>query len=292
MNQKFFILFLCIITSLLITVPFVSHIYNCKAFYPVKSALFIWASDTQIINRNDELSERQQIHIQEHLLPGDILISQMNLYVSNIFIPGFWTHAAVYIGTPAKRITFFKNDPEFSTWEKRQGFTNNSFEQFIISQNQNNILALNQEKEQVIVEAICEGVVLSSFEDFASKDAMAILRPRVSKTEIANAIHAAYSFLDTPYDFDFDFKTDTAIACTELVYRMYGDVKIIPTNRHLGKTFTTCNEIVRYFDETYGTSLQNFDLVMVYIEDEIVFTIDNLAVNEFRSSWRRSMWDF
>lgn len=292
MNQKKIIIYFSIVASLLITLPFANRIYNSSVFYPVKSAFCTWASDTRIINSNDGLSEIQQKNIQEHLLPGDILISQMNMSVSNICIPGFWTHAAVYIGTPKKRKSFFKNDPDFLNWAEQQGFTNNSFEQFIVSKNQNNTLPLQEENEQVIIEALCEGVVLSTFEDFALKDAIAILRPRIPKTEIANAIQAAYTFLDTPYDFDFDFKTDTAIACTELIYRMYGDVNIIPINRHLGKTFTTCNEIVRHFDETYGTSSQKFDLVMVYIEDKIVFTIDNLAINDFRSSWKRSMWDF
>jgi len=292
MSQKKIIIFFSVVAILLVALPFANRIYNCSAFYSVKSAFCRWASDTRIMNKNEALSEIQQIHIQEHLLPGDILISQVNLYVSNVFIPGFWTHAAVYIGTPEKRKAFFKNDPEFSSWLERQGFTNNSFEQFIVSKNQKNIPSLQQENEQVIIEALSEGVVLSTFEDFALKDAMAILRPIVSKTEIANAIQVAFEFLDTPYDFDFDFKTDTAIACTELIYRMYGDMNIIPINRHLGKTFTTCNEIVRHFDETFGTSSQKFDLVMVYIEDKVVFTIDNLAINDFRSSWKRSMWDF
>lgn len=277
---------LSIIVSLGITLLIVIHIFNSSSLYTAKSALCTWAADTRIINKKDGLSETQQIIIQKHLLPGDILISHVDWFVSNIGIPGFWTHAAVYVGTPEERKIFFDKDPEFSTWVMRQGFINNCFEQSLTSKNHNNIPPQKKETKYVIIEALGEGVVLSTFNDFSFKNAVAILRPRASKIEIAYAIQLAYSLLDTPYDFDFDFKTDTAIACTELVYRMYEDVKIIPLNRFMGKTFTTCNDIAADFDKTYGTSNQNLDLVMVYIDNKLVLPNDYFGLNEFRSSWR------
>lgn len=292
MIQKKQIASYSIIAFLVLTSLIVYSIYSNPELYPVKSAFCTWAADTRIINRNNGPSEIQQLNIQKHLLPGDIVISQNSWYLSTFGIPGFWTHAAVYIGTLDERKAFFDNDPGFSTWVKRQGLTNNNFEQFLAPKNHHNNTQKKKENEQVIIEARSEGVVLSTFKKFSSKDAIAVLRPRLSKTEIANAIQVAYSLLDSPYDFDFNFKTDTAIACTELVYRMYEDVKIIPANQLMSKPFTTSNDIARFFDETYGTSKQNLDLVMVYIDDITFFTIDNLGLNEFRSSWKRSMWDF
>jgi uncharacterized protein YycO len=36
--------------------------------------------------------------ICDHLIPGDILLSKSDGYISSRTIPGFWSHAAIYVG--------------------------------------------------------------------------------------------------------------------------------------------------------------------------------------------------
>ena len=50
---------------------------------------------------------------------------------------------------------------------------------------------------------------------------LAALRPRLDKVAKAQAITEAFTYLGKPYDYDFDFATDHALVCTELVWRAY-----------------------------------------------------------------------
>ena len=61
-----------------------------------------------------------------------------------------------------------------------------------------------------------------------SVDAIAVIRPRLSSGEIAEALARGMFHEGKPYDFDFDFSRSDRLVCTEVVYRSYegvGDVR-------------------------------------------------------------------
>jgi len=138
--------------------------------------------------------------------------------------------------------------------------------------------------------------VFHSLEHLAA-DALAVLRPRLTRTERAAALVRAFGYAGRPYDFDFDFRTDAAIVCTELVYKAYEPVAgfrgvawSVP--QILGRPVIPANEFARQFDAAFGTPAQQLDLIVFLDGQERAGVAIERSVEAFRESWRRPKWQF
>jgi hypothetical protein len=145
-----------------------------------------------------------------------------------------------------------------------------------------------------VIEAVSEGVIQNSVYG-ASGDYLAALRPRVEAVVKARAIVRAFSFLDRPYDFDFDFATDRSLVCSEVVWRAYRASPETPGLRLepitvAGRLTLPPNEIVRGFAAEYGRDDARFEFVH-YLEAR---TDENRAVpasvEAFLATPERSKW--
>lgn len=154
--------------------------------------------------------------IQPRLKPGDILLTRRDGYLSNTFLPGYWGHAALYLGRPDE-IRALGDDPSLQAalaqlaGNDRDGF------------------------RFAAVEAIGEGVRLSSAEFALHANSLAVLRPKLSKEQIRTAIVRAIELRGVPYDFSFDFSSQDKIICTELVYRAYAPSLDVPFEEVMGR---------------------------------------------------------
>lgn len=130
---------------------------------------------------------------------GDILISRSAPYLfSNIGIPGFFKHAAIYTGT----ITGVRN-------HKTHFITPTHF------------IATTKEKEitfkRTIVHAIGEGVVCQDFgEMFFHADYIVALRPFTTEIQQDKIIISALKQVGRSYDFKFNKHEKKKFYCTEL----------------------------------------------------------------------------
>ena len=79
-------------------------------------------------------------------------------------------------------------------------------------------------EEGRVLEALKDGVRLRCVSTPLSCDAIAIVRPKLTKEEIGNALTRGFHFVGRPYDFDFDFSRSDRMVCTEVVYRSYEGV--------------------------------------------------------------------
>jgi hypothetical protein len=278
------------------------------AWLPIQTGVSEWMGHTKVYRPKDCLITPAQIRdLQQKLQPGDVLLERREWYLSNIGLPGFWSHAALYIGTPEERQIFF-SDPDCRAWVKQQGESNGEFEQLIKSKcaTQNaddkgetlysHCIVPQEEAHPVrILEAIGEGVSFKSLEHSAACDSIVVLRPRLAKTEKALALARAFHYAGRPYDFNFDFSTDAELVCTELVYKSYepssGCVGLtFPLVEMLGRKVTPANEFAKQFDSQFGTAEQQFDMVAFIDGNEKGRKAVESSVTEFRKTWQRPKW--
>ena len=117
------------------------------------------------------------------------------------------------------------------------------------------------------------------------------------KTALVNsAIFAAFSHLAKPYDFDFDFATDHAIVCTELVWRSYRPAGgrrglKIPLVDVMGRRTLPANEIARLYAAQRGGPGAQFDFVAFLDGREREKRAVPAGEEEFAGSCRRAKWD-
>ncbi|MCL1824599.1 MAG: protein tyrosine phosphatase [Betaproteobacteria bacterium] len=272
---------------------------STRLIFPVQKGISEWMGQTRVAKGDQFLMSRDQIKaLHPRLQPGDILLERREWYLSNIGLPGFWPHAALYIGDEKERGAYF-DTPEIRTWLQTQGIADGRFETLLKTRFPK-AYPLSQQPDDKgdmprIIEAIGKGISFTSLEHSAAADSLAVLRPRLSRLEIAKAILKSFEYSGRPYDFDFDFRTDNELVCTELVYKSYRPGKDRqgldwPTTTVVGRPVLTANNIVRHFDETWQTPAQLVDLVAFFDGNANSGQAEESDLESFRASWRRPKW--
>ena len=143
-------------------------------------------------------------NIRQVIQPGDILIERTPFRLTDKLIPGYWGHVAVYIGTKDELI-------EMGIWDDLNVTynidTNRTYQDDI-------------ENDQLIVEALRDGVQLNSIEHFLNVDDLAIMHD-TSEYDTLNRtqrIKRVIEQLGKEYDFEYDIEDSSKIICSELVY--------------------------------------------------------------------------
>ena len=256
-----------------------------EAYFPVQAGVSAWMGDMRVWRKNRSLIAPDQIAAMlPKLEPGDILLERREWFVSNIGLPGYWPHAALYIGTPEERRTYFGDD---ALETRLRELYPAAYAQHLKPQEHDHVPR--------VLEAISEGVTFTTLEHSADADAVVVLRPRLPKSEKAEAIRRAFHYAGRPYDFNFDFRTDAALVCTELVYKAYEPSTAMTgltfaTEEMLGRPVMPANLIARMFDTQYGTQSQQLDFVLFLDGHERAERAVEADLAAFRASWKRPKW--
>ena len=270
-----------------------------RAYFPVQAGVSEWMGDTKVHRQGASLiSPAQVAEVAPQLLPGDILLERREWYLSNIGLPGYWPHAALYVGTPEERREYFAGDPDVTRWLADNGGGKDVdalLRKLYSKQYAKHLKPDRAGHINSVIEAISEGVSHTSLEHSAGCDSLAVLRPRVTKVQRAQAIRMAFHYAGRPYDFDFDNRTDAALVCTELVAKAYegtADVPGIefPVTTVMDHKVTPANLIVKEFDHNFGTPAQQYDLVLFIDGFEKEGEALTSTLSAFRESWKRPKW--
>lgn len=220
----------------------------------------------------DNLIEPEHLEqFHQALKPGDILIERRNWYASNAFLPGFWPHGAMYVGTVQEmkdagiyelvRDAIRKFADEDAATETAPSKAHAQFLRDILDEFDMPV-AENRYERHHVIEAVSEGVILNTIEHSAGEaTSVCAFRPALlSKEQIASAVARAYYYLGRDYDFDFDFESTNTLVCTEVVYRCYeGNSKDYPLQFDLSTILGTRTLPAQNIVKSYVDAVQRND---------------------------------
>jgi len=175
---------------------------------------------------NKRVSDEVLSSIAEFLQPGDVIVTRHEKALTNLFIPGFWPHAALYIGTQEQhKYTNIETEP--------------SLEQLWVD-------------DICVLEARKDGVLLRPLSDTLSVDTFVVIRPNLGPDSICDAIERALRHEGKMYNFDFDFFSSDRIVCTEVVYRAYDGLENIrfPLNERAGRKTLSAEDLLDFALDT------------------------------------------
>lgn len=210
---------------------------------------------------NKWVSEDVRRSIADFLQPGDIIVTRHAKALTNLFLPGFWPHAALYIGTPEQR--------------KVAG------------------ISVDPDKQRLWVDDICvlearkDGVCLRPLGDTLSVDVFVVLRPTLSSESIGQAIGRAVLHEGKKYNFDFDFFNSDRIVCTEVIYRAYDGLEGIrfPLQERAGRKTLSAEDLLdfalatRAFTPAAIFGVKNCEGAIVYGD-----AVRNILIESYRHS--------
>ncbi len=155
-------------------------------------------SDIGFHRRRKRVNARIHGKLESLLQPGDVIVTRQELVASNLFLPGYWPHCALYIGTEQQRLALnIKIDKQ-----RQQRWTGN----------------------KCVLEAQKDGVQFRPLSETLAVDAVAILRPALATATLAERIGLVCEHEGKEYNFDFDFFNSDKLVCTEVVYRAYDGI--------------------------------------------------------------------
>jgi hypothetical protein len=180
----------------------------------------------KLFGRTDVMAD-----VSGQLRAGDILLEKTPFRLTDKLIPGYWGHAAVWLGTEAEL-------KELGIWD--------------------NPLVVRHREEirsgRLVVEALRSGVEMNTLQHFLNIDSIGVMRkPGLGREERARTILQALRQVGKPYDFNFDVESKERVYCSKLVYLCYSGIDW-PTQKSLGRTTFTPDDVA--IKATNGGPLQ------------------------------------
>lgn len=151
----------------------------------------------------------------------DILHEKTPFRATDRFIPGYWGHAAIYVGTE-QHLKIYK------VWDHPA-----------VVPHHDKIRA-----GATIIEALRPGVQINSFAHFSDIDDFAVLRmnENLSYLEVQDHLIRAFKQIGKKYDFAFDVESRQEIVCSELQYLTYTNIDF-NTSKIIGRQTITVDQV-------------------------------------------------
>jgi hypothetical protein len=182
--------------------------------------------------------------VRQILRPGDVLLSRKEHVLTNYFLPGYWPHGALNLGSMEEI--------------GELGLGKGKYYQ----QQHENFQSLSLNDPSRALEALKDGVHLRTLASPLGADSIVIIRPNFSQDHLADALDRVLQHTGKPYDFDFDFTRADRMVCTEVIYRAYdgiADLRFHLTKR-AGRMTLSAMDLIHM-----ALKKNHFELVASYI---------------------------
>jgi len=184
------------------------------------------AASELVERENKRVTPDVRESIEAFMQPGDVIVTRHAKALTNLFFPGFWPHAALYVGTPTQRDACkIEVQPE-----KEQLWTD----------------------DKCVLEALKDGVRLRPLSETLAVDTFVILRPNLEPANIKRAVERAVQHEGKLYNFDFDFFNSDRIVCTEVIYRAFDGLEDLafPLCERAGRKTFSAEDFLDYALDT------------------------------------------
>jgi len=250
-------------------------------WFPVQKKVAEVIGDTKVPIKNSVMIDSGIIQeIQKGLKVGDVFLQRRNWYLSNVGLPGFWKHTAIYLGSLDDLDNSF--EPSYLT-------ENMKISDYIRTKYPK-LYEEMKDGEKRTIEAESEGIVSLTLEKSMSADYAVVLRPKLNNEDKLKSLLRAFTHFGKAYDFDFDFLTDSTIVCSELYYKAFPMIDY-NLRQVSGRMVLSSNDIARDFDENYSKRSNELEFVYFIDADERKGKTYFSDLNSFRKSWKRSELD-
>ncbi len=212
-----------------------------RALYGLQKAVASMMADVFVApGHAPSIPEPRRTELIEHLTPGDVLVVRKEYAVTNYFLPGYWPHAALYLGDADALRALGLADHEHvrPRWSQLDPGTSSTSSAPRHSPD---------ERPRYVLEAMKDGVRIRSIDSPLASDSLVVLRPQIEPADLAQALARGLSHEGKAYDFDFDFNRSDRLVCTEVVYRAYegiGDVQFELTRR-AGRNTLSAGDLIQ-----------------------------------------------
>lgn len=172
--------------------------------------------------RKGKLYKKKEVlaSVRGSLQAGDILLEKTPFRLTDKLIPGYWGHAAIWIGSEAEL-------KELGIWDHP-----------LVARYRDEIRG-----GRLVVEALRSGVEMNTLQHFLNIDSIGVLRKaNQSREGRAGTIIQALRQVGKPYDFNFDVESKERVYCSKLVYLTYSGIEW-PTKKSLGRTTFTPDDV-------------------------------------------------
>lgn len=219
------------------------------------------------IGHKPQLPAEIAAQVRQLIRPGDIFVNRKEYAITNYFLPGFWPHAAFYIGQTDQLQQMGIADHAHGKPRWRR------------------LLECDALDSGRVVEALKDGVRIRSLASPFAADAITVIRPTLPVEVVTEAIARALFHDGKPYDFDFDLTRSDRLVCTEVVYRSFDGLAGIqfPLTPRAGRMTLAAEDLLQM-----ALTKQHFEVVAAYAPGySSTVTTDSTAADVLRATLAR-----